>query len=87
MANHPSAEKRYRQNLKRRERNRQAKGAVRTVVKRVVELAESGKDEAAAEQLREATKLLDKAAIHGVLHKNNARRKISRLQKKVNSAA
>jgi len=46
---------------------------------------ENPSKEEAAKLAREATSLLDKAAIHGVLHKNTARRTIARLNQKVSS--
>lgn len=85
MANHPSALKRHRQSLKRRQRNRDAKASLRTAVKKVIQLIESGDKIAAEAQAKLATKQFDKAAIHGILHKNNAARSISRLQQKLNA--
>ena len=92
MANHKSAAKRHRQSLKRRERNITQRSAFRTAVKKVVNMV-SVKDAAAsdsvktdaAQALKAATRLLDKAAVHGIIHKNTARRKISRLATRVNS--
>ncbi len=78
---HPSAEKRRRQNLKRRERNRSVKTHVRTMVKQAAE-AIAGSDAGAAEgALKQATKVLYKAASKGTLHRNTAARKVSRLAK------
>jgi len=48
---------------------------------------EAGNIDEAKKLAREATRLLDKAAVHGVLHKNNVSRKISRLNKKVAAAS
>ena len=87
MAKHPSAEKRHRQSLKRRTRNRTARSAMRSAVKSVLALAGEGKSEEAKGAARQATKLIDKAAVHGIIHKNNAARKISRLQRRLNAAA
>ena len=76
---HPSAEKRHRQNLKRREHNRAARTQVRSAVKNASE-AIGGSDAGAAQQkLREAISALDKAASKGKLHRNTTRRKIARL--------
>ena len=83
MATHPSAAKRHRQSLKHRARNRFAKSTVRGIVKDTLELAQKGDKKAAAEKLREATRLLDKAAIHGIYHKKTAQRHISRLSARV----
>ncbi|MCB0310023.1 MAG: 30S ribosomal protein S20 [Bdellovibrionales bacterium] len=79
MANHKSAEKRLRQSLKRRTRNRFARSTVRTAVAKVKNSVQSGDLEAAKSQVKEAEKLLARAAGKGVIHKKNASRKISRL--------
>jgi small subunit ribosomal protein S20 len=83
VANHPSAEKRNRQRIKRTDRNRAAKSAVRTLVKRV-RLAIASKDKAAAKAaLVTAVKALDKAATKGVVHDKAASRTVSRLSSQV----
>ena len=83
MANHPSAEKRNRQRIKRTTRNRSVKSAVRTHVKDV-RAAIGAKDvKAAKEALEQATKALDKAAGKGVLPKKAASRRVSRLAAQV----
>lgn len=78
MANIRSAQKRNRQNIKRRAANRQWIGGSRTAVKKARRLIETG-DSGAAEAVAEASRLLDKAASKGVIHKNNAARRKSRL--------
>ena len=85
MANHPSALKRHRQSLKRRQRNRDAKATIRTSVKKVAQLLAAGDKEAAAAQIKITTRLFDKAAVHGILHKKSAARSISRLHQRANS--
>ena len=85
MANHPSALKRHRQSLKRRDRNRYARASIRTAIKSTLSSIETGDANAAKESAQKATSLIDKAVVHGVLHKNNAKRRISRLYKKLNS--
>ncbi len=83
MANHPSAEKRNRQRIKRTDRNRAISSAVRTLVKRV-RTAIHAKDKAAADTaLKAATVALDKAASKGVLHSKAVSRTISRLTSQV----
>lgn len=78
MAN-KSAEKRERQNVVRRMRNRQTKSAVRTAIKKF-DAAIIAKDKAAADTAMALSfKLLDSAASKGVLHKNTASRKKSRM--------
>jgi len=83
MANHKSAEKRHRQNLKRRESNRGAKSTIRTTVKTALQLAKTGKQSEALSEAKKATSLIDKAVVHGVLHKNSAQRTISRLHRNI----
>jgi small subunit ribosomal protein S20 len=79
VANHPSAQKRNRQRIKRTLRNRAVKSAVRTHVKTVRE-AIAGKDaKAARTALLEATVAIDKAAGKGVLPRKTASRTVSRL--------
>ncbi len=79
MANHQSAIKRHKQSEKRRLRNASTKSTLRTAVKKVTEAVAAGKPEEAAASLKSAVKLLDKAVSKGVLHRNTASRKISRL--------
>lgn len=83
MATHKSAIKRHRQSEKRREHNRQSRSAIRTAIKDALTCVEKGDKEAAKKALVVATKLLDKAAIHGLVHKNNAQRHVSRLSSRV----
>ncbi|HEV3193869.1 MAG TPA: 30S ribosomal protein S20 [Polyangiaceae bacterium] len=79
MANHPSAQKRNRQRIKRTLRNRAVKSAVRTHVK-TVRAAIAAKDaKAARTALLEATVAIDKAAVKGVLPRKTASRTVSRL--------
>jgi small subunit ribosomal protein S20 len=81
LANIKSAIKRNKQNEKRRIRNRVYRGEARTYVARA-RTAIAGKDaEAAKAATLEAISALDKAAQKGVLHKNNAARRKSRLMK------
>ena len=83
MNKHPSAEKRHRQSLKRHARNQAIRSRVRTFVKRVRESIDAGNAAQASEQLGSATRALDKAVTKGVLHRNTAARKISRLNRAV----
>ena len=76
-----SAEKRERQNAKRRMHNRQAKSTVRTAIKKV-DAAVAAKDKAAAQEAMALSfKLRDTAAGNGVLHRNTASRKKARMYK------
>lgn len=79
MATHASAEKRNRQNKKRRAKNRTDRATISSAVKKVRQLVESGDKEGAQKEFSVAMRLLDKAAVRGLVHKNNARRRISRL--------
>lgn len=74
-----SVEKRDRQNAKRRLRNRAAKSTCRTAVKKFNAAVVAGDKEAAKEALALSAKLLDSAASKGVIHKNTASRKKSRM--------
>jgi small subunit ribosomal protein S20 len=83
VANHPSAEKRNRQRVKRTLRNRAIKSAVRTHVK-AVRAAIAAKDQKAAKAaLAEATVAIDRAASKGTVPKRAASRKVSRLASQV----
>ncbi len=84
MANIRSSAKRARQNVKRRAQNRYYSATARTFVKKA-RLQIEGKDtENAAETVQQAIKALDKAAQKGVIHRNNAARRKSRLVKALN---
>jgi small subunit ribosomal protein S20 len=83
LANIKSAIKRNKQNEKRRQQNRVFRGEARTMVKKArVAIASEEKEEAKANVLA-AVKALDKAASKGVIHKNNAARRKSRLMKQL----
>lgn len=83
MANIKSAIKRNKQNEKRRQQNRVFRGEARTMVKKArVAIAAEEKEQAKANVLA-AVKALDKAASKGVIHKNNAARRKSRLMKQL----
>jgi small subunit ribosomal protein S20 len=86
MPNHKSAEKRVRQNEKRREINRGNRGRLRTGVKKLRAALESGDAGAAQELLPTTVSLIDKAVQKGVLHRNAAARYKSRLTAHVNES-
>jgi small subunit ribosomal protein S20 len=78
---HKSAQKRARQTVKRTERNKFYKAKVRTAVKSLL----TAKDkESAQKQLKTAVSILDKVASKGIIHKNAAANKKSRLTRHVN---
>ncbi|MFP3928756.1 MAG: 30S ribosomal protein S20 [Desulfobacteraceae bacterium] len=83
MANHKSAIKRARQNETRRVRNRSYKTRVKNVVKEVRAAAETSPEEA-RERLSKAVSTIQKTAVKGIIPKNKASRKISRLSRQVN---
>jgi len=85
LAKTKSAEKRIRQSEKRRERNIIVKSQVKTTVKKLLLAVESRNLEKSKVSLGKAISVIDKAAAKGVIHKNTASRKISRLTKKVNT--
>jgi len=77
--------KRIRQDAKRRLRNQAWKTKIKTCIKKVEEtIAQNNKDSIQA-VLNEAIKVISKAASKGIIHKNTASRKISRLTKKANT--
>jgi small subunit ribosomal protein S20 len=82
VANIKSQIKRNKTNEKRRLRNKSVRSELRTRVKLAVNSASAGADES-AEALRLAVKRIDKAAAAGVIHKNQAARRKSRLVKRV----
>lgn len=82
MANIKSQIKRNRQNEKRRVQNRIVRGRARTFVAKARE-ALTGTPETAKESVAEAISMLDRAAAKGIIHKNNAARRKSRLMKRL----
>ena len=84
MATHKSAAKRHKQSIKRNERNRSARSEIRTTIKTTLKAAETGSKEEALAGVKRASTLLDKAVVHGLHHRNNAARRISRLTQTVN---
>ncbi|HSM93163.1 MAG TPA: 30S ribosomal protein S20 [Anaeromyxobacteraceae bacterium] len=79
MANTASSEKRNRQTQKRHDRNVAVRSSVKTAVKKLREALDKGDLAAAKAALPAAEKALASAASKGVLHKNAASRRISRL--------
>jgi small subunit ribosomal protein S20 len=87
MPNHKSAEKRVRQNEKRRNINRSNRGKLRTAIKKLRTTISAGNSKETQELLNPTIAIIDKAVNKGVLHKNAAARHKSRLTKRVNAEA
>jgi len=75
--------KRIRQNEKRRLRNQAWRTRIKTVVKKVEELIGKNDKESVKTALNEAIKVINRAASKGIIHKNAASRKISKLMRKL----
>ena len=87
MANIKSQIKRNRQNEKRRIQNRIFRGRARTFVAKARTAIESGNGEESQAAVLQAISELDRAATKGVIHKNNAARRKSRLMKRLAAVA
>lgn len=86
MAHSASAEKRNRQNIKRRLRNRRTKTELKILTKKFLGLLTLKKKDEAQKALRELSGNFDKAAKKGIIHKNNASRHKSRLTQRFSKA-
>jgi small subunit ribosomal protein S20 len=86
VANHASALKRHRQNGKRRLRNHALKTRLRRLVRAVRAAIAANDRVATAATFARAAQALDKAVTKGVLHRNSAARKVSRLARAVNQS-
>jgi small subunit ribosomal protein S20 len=84
VANIKSQIKRNRQNERRRLRNKAVRSELKTRVKNAVSAADEGADNR-ADAARLAIKRIDKAAARGVIHKNEAARRKSRLTRRLNA--
>lgn len=87
MPNHKSAEKRVRQNEKRRQINRGHRTKVRTYIKKLRSALDSGEKQQIEQMLPEAISVIDKSVQKGVLHANAAARYKSRLTVSANRAS
>ena len=87
MANTASAKKMTRKIVKRTAINRSRRSRMRTFVRKVEEAIASGDQARAVEALRVAQPEIMRAAQHGIVHKNNASRKVSRLAARVKALA
>lgn len=86
MANIKSAKKRILTSKKRADRNKAVKSGVKTAVKKVYAAIDANDAAAAAAAFENAKSIIARAASKGVLHKNTAARKVSRLAAAVNKA-
>jgi small subunit ribosomal protein S20 len=87
MANTPQAKKRARQADRRAEVNKTRRSRIRTFLRKVEEAIESGDQAAAKEALRLAQPELMRGVTKGIIHKNTASRKVSRLAARVKSVS
>ena len=83
MPNIQSAKKRVRQTITRRARNMSQRSSMRTAVKSLEASLEAGDKDAATKAYKDAARALDKAVTKGLIHKNNAARKKSRMNARV----
>ena len=83
MANTPQSKKRARQNERRAEINKARRSRIRTFLRKVEEALAAGNKDTAAEALRAAQPELMRGVTRGVMHKNTASRKMSRLAARV----
>jgi small subunit ribosomal protein S20 len=79
VASHESALKAHRQNIQRREHNRQLRTRLRGALRDIRAAIDAGKPDDVREALRETTSLVDKMASKGIIHSNTAGRYKSRL--------
>ena len=87
MANTPSARKAARQIARQTEINKAPRTRMRSVVREVEEAIASGDKAVAEVALKKAQPQIMKAASRGIVHRNNAARKISRLTRRVTALA
>ncbi|MBT3764672.1 MAG: 30S ribosomal protein S20 [Rhodospirillaceae bacterium] len=87
MAHHASAKKRIRQTLKRTEVNNTRRGRIRSFIRKVEEAIESGDQAQAQTAFREMQPELMRGAQKGILHRNTASRKLSRLSVRIKAMA
>lgn len=85
MAHSISARKRIRQNAKNRARNKWRLRSMRTAIKGFLGTLAHGSNSDATEAFRKASKVIDRTAAKGVIHKNQAARRKSRLSKRLSA--
>ena len=87
MANSPQTRKRARQNVQRNLRNRSYRASIRTSIKALLKVISTGDKDAAKVAHNKTTSAIDKGCGKGLMHKNNAARLKSRLNKRVQALA
>jgi small subunit ribosomal protein S20 len=87
LATHKDAIKRMKQNEGRRARNRSLRSRMRNQIKRVRDAVEARDVNTAQEQLKQATSVIHRVCQKGVIHRNQAARRISRLNRAVKGIA
>ena len=87
MAHHKDAIKRIKQNERRRIANRGYRSRMRNQIKKVRDAVEQGQAESAQTELRTATSIIHRLASKGIIHRNQAARRISRLNAAVKKIA
>lgn len=87
MPNIKSSERSVKTDAERRAKNFAVKSTIKTATRKMVESVESGKAAEAKDLLTNANSVIDKAVAKGVIHKNAAARKKSRLARKLNAIA
>ena len=87
MANTPSAKKRVRQLERRTEINKARRSRIRTYLRKVEEAISGGDQAAAKTALQDAQPEIMRGVTKGVIHKNTASRKVSRLSSRVKAMA
>ncbi len=85
MAHTKQAKKRIRQNVSRAAINRSRVSRLRTMIKRVEQAISAGEKEQASVELKAAQPEIMRGVSKGVLHRNTAARKVSRLAKRINA--
>ena len=81
MPNIKSAKKRMRSSEQKRLRNKATISAIKTYSSRIIKLCEEGKKDEARPAFKKASSVIDKASLKGIVHKNTAARKKSKLAK------
>lgn len=87
MAHHKDAIKRIKQNEQRRARNRHYRSRMRNRIKALRQAVATGDVATAQAELREAIRIIHRVASKGIIHRNQAARRISRLNKAVKAIA